>query len=325
MSATSTEATSIGVDVGGTKILCVALSPTGTILARKKRSTPQELDSALGKQVGSSVAEAVAETVTSLAAEVGLSPTTCFLGLGVPGMVDHEGTLVFAPNLHGAIGANIADLVGDRLHRSEVGIDNDANCAAVAEHHFGAARGVDHALLVTLGTGIGGAAIINGQLLRGANGFAGEFGHLMVDPAGPACPCGGRGCLERYASGAGLRHLAAEAAARGALSPRAALSPEALFQAAQRGEHDALHVVDQFCWWLARGIANLCACFDPELVLLGGGVLEGHGVVLGPTSNYLATELEGGSHRTPPRLAVTALGSDAGAVGAALVGERSRK
>ncbi|MEI6700732.1 MAG: ROK family protein [Actinomycetota bacterium] len=325
MNATSTEATSIGVDVGGTKILSVALSPTGTILARKKIPTPQEIDSAAGKPVGSSVAAAVAESVAMLAAEVGLSPTTCALGLGVPGMVDHAGTLVFAPNLHGAIGANIAHLVGERLNRAEVGVDNDANCAAVAEHHFGAARGVDHALLVTLGTGIGGAAIINGQLLRGANGFAGEFGHLMVDPTGPECPCGGKGCLERYASGAGLRHLATEAAANGKLSPSAAESPEALFSAAQRDESDARAVVDQFCWWLARGIANLCACFDPELVLLGGGVLEGHEIVLGPTAHYLATELEGGSHRTPPRVDVMALGSDAGAVGAALLGERTKK
>ncbi len=325
MRATSTEATSIGVDVGGTKILSVALSPTGAILARKKIPTPQQIDSAIGNPVGSSVAAAVAETVAVLAAEVGLSPTTCALGLGVPGMVDHSGTLIFAPNLHGAIGANIAHLVGDRLNRAEVGVDNDANCAAVAEHHFGAARGVDHALLVTLGTGIGGAAIINGQLLRGAHGFAGEFGHLMVDPAGPACPCGGKGCLERYASGAGLRHLSTEAAAKGELSPEAAESPESLFNAAKSGEHDALAVVDRFCWWLARGIANLCACFDPELVLLGGGVLEGHEIVLGPTSQYLRDELEGGQHRTPPRLEATALGPDAGAVGAALLGERTKR
>ena len=324
MSKSSSEVRSIGIDVGGTKILGVALGPTGSIVDTVRLPTPQVSDRDLGRDVGTSVANAIAQVITTLADRVGLDPKSCALGLGVPGMVAFDGTLVFAPNLHGAIGANIAKLVAKRLGRRDVAIDNDANCAAMAEHHFGVARGADHALLLTLGTGIGGAAIVNGVLLRGSNGFAGEFGHLMVDPRGPNCPCGSRGCLERFASGAGLRHLAETAFTSGALAGDVAASPETLLIAATNGDQGALAVVDRFCWWLARGIANLVACFDPSIVVLGGGVIEGHHLIMGPTASYLSGELEGGALRTPPLLVPTALGKDAGAVGAALLGERAQ-
>jgi glucokinase len=268
------------------------------------------------------VATVVAEVAATLATRVGLDVSTCALGIGVPGMVANDGTLVFAPNLKGAIGANIAALVSSALHRDAVAIDNDANCAAVAEHHFGAARSSDHALLLTLGTGIGGAVIVGGTLLRGAHGFAGEFGHLMMDPNGPQCPCGAVGCFERFASGAGLRHLAEQAGRRGELAADAAASPEALLAAANQGDTQALSVVEQFCWWLARGIANLTACFDPDLVVLGGGVIAEHHLFLEPTARLLEREIEGGTLRPLPKIVATVLGTEAGAVGAALLGER---
>lgn len=317
-------AVSIGIDVGGTKILGVALSATGQILATERQPTPKALDADLGRPAGSTVADAIAAVARTLAAAVDLDASACPVGVGIPGMVDRAGVVVDAPNLHGAIGANVAELVGSRLGRRSVAVDNDANCAAVAERHFGAARGVNDAIVVTLGTGIGGAAIVDGRLLRGANGFAGEFGHMVVDPAGPPCPCGSRGCFERYASGAGLRHLAAEAAASGALDHAFAEAPEELLAAAAAGDVACLSVVDRFCWWLARGLANLCAIFDPELVLLGGGVIEGKGVVLEPTRAYLATEIQGAPRRQPPRVEATAFGSEAGAIGAALLGETRR-
>ena len=324
MSNPSSDVRSIGVDVGGTKVLGVALGPTGAVVDTFRVPTPQVSDVDAGRPVGTSVADAVAHVVSTLATRTGLERGQCALGLGVPGMVAFDGTLVFAPNLHGAIGANIATLVAERLGRRLVAIDNDANCAAVAEHHFGAARGVDHALLLTLGTGIGGAAIVNGVLLRGANGFAGEFGHLMVDRFGPECPCGAKGCLERFASGAGLRHLAEVAQSQGYLDVEAAKSPEALFAAASSGQVEALAVVEEFCWWLAQGIANLAACFDPQLVVLGGGVIEGQQLILEPTARHLASSIEGGALRQPPMLAPTALGPEAGAVGAAILGERAK-
>ncbi len=324
MSHSSSVVRSIGVDVGGTKVLGVALGPTGAIVDSFRLPTPQVSDTSLGRPIGSSVADTIAEVLATLATRGGLDLSTCALGLGVPGIVAFDGTLVFAPNLQGAIGANIGALVAERLGRSEIAVDNDANCAAVAEHHFGAARGVDHAILLTLGTGIGGAAIVNGVLLRGANGFAGEFGHLMIDRSGPECPCGSKGCFERFASGSGLGHLADVAMREGTVDMASAASPEALLTAAAQGNAGALAVVDEFCWWLAKGIANLTACFDPSLVVLGGGVIEGHHLIMEPTARHLATAIEGGAFRKPPKLVPTALGPEAGAVGAAILGERAQ-
>lgn len=315
------EVSSIGVDVGGTKVLAVALDPQGTIVAVERRPTPQVIDGEAPS--GAAVADAVAEAVLAVAKATS-APTLrgLALGCGIPGMVDRRGVLVFAPNLHGAIGADLASLLSERLDGAVVGVDNDANCALLAEHHFGAARGVDDALLVTLGTGIGGAALIGGTLLRGANGFAAEFGHLLVDPHGPPCPCGSRGCWERYASGAGFRHLLDRAAAAGQLDPAAAHSAEAGIAAVRAGDPGAAAVLEEFSWWLARGVANLCAAFDPELVLFGGGVAQEHDLFLAPVAAHLADMVEGGRLRQPPRLAATALGARAGAIGAALVGER---
>jgi glucokinase len=319
----SNEVRSIGIDVGGTKVLGVALSPTGAVVDSFRLPTPKVSDEAAGRALGASVANTIADVASTLAERHGLDVTSAALGLGVPGLVANDGTLVFAPNLQGAIGANLSNLVAEQLGRSTIAIDNDANCAAVAEHHFGAARGVDHAIMLTLGTGIGGAAIVNGVLLRGANGFAGEFGHMLVDRFGPPCPCGATGCFERFASGAGLRHLASEALGRGEQDHEAAASPEALLAAAAARNTGALAVVDQFCWWLAQGIASLTMCFDPRLVVLGGGVIEGHQLIMEPTAKHLAKAIDRGALRRPPQLVPTALGPEAGAVGAAILGERA--
>ncbi len=321
MSPRHTEVVSIGVDVGGTKVLGLALGPDGRVLTEHRVSTPQVDDEAAGRPRGTAVADAIAEVVVEVATRTGIEDLdSVAIGVGIPGMVRRDGVLVFAPNLHGAIGADLEQLVATRLGRAAVGIDNDANCAALAEHHFGAARGVEHALLITLGTGIGGAAIVGGVVLRGSSGFAGEFGHLMVDPTGPRCPCGSRGCLERYASGAALHRQVTEAIAAGRLEP--STTPEQLLDLARAQHPVATELVGEFCWWLARGIANLCCCFDPSLVLLGGGVGDAHDVLLEPTRQALIGELEGGRLRPPPELVPTALGSRAGAIGAALVGEQ---
>ena len=140
------------------------------------------------------------------------------VGVGAPGMVDRQGRLCFAPNLPQAHGVDWTELVGGRLPGRRVLIENDANFAVLAEHRLGAASGFDHVVLVTLGTGIGGGIVIDGKVQVGAAGFAGEIGHMVVDPAGPACPCGRRGCWERFASGAGSGH--AGPAGRDGRTPR---------------------------------------------------------------------------------------------------------
>ncbi|MEZ5225764.1 MAG: ROK family protein [Acidimicrobiales bacterium] len=158
---------------------------------------------------------------------------------------------------------------------------NDANCAARAELEVGVAVGVEHAVLVTLGTGIGGALIADGHVVRGAAGMAGEPGHMLVDPNGPLCVCGLHGCWERYASGAGLRYLGGQAAEAGELQgvmaelegDISALRGEHITRAARLGDSEAAAVLDRFAWWVAVGMAN-CAMSDPELIIVGGGLVR---------------------------------------------------
>lgn len=153
--------------------------------------------------------EAIVETIVAVATALG-SPAA--VGVGAPGLVDVDGVLRFAPNLPGVVNVALRTAIEARLAGTRVRIENDASAAGWGEGRLGAAQGARHALMVTLGTGIGGGIIIDGELLRGASGFAGEIGHMVVDPNGPPCSCGKRGCWERLASGGGLGRLAREAA-----------------------------------------------------------------------------------------------------------------
>ncbi len=151
--------------------------------------------------------------------------------------------------------------------------------------------------MVTLGTGIGGGAVVGGRLMLGAHGFAGEIGHMVLDPHGPPCPCGKRGCWERFASGTGLGRLAREAAQAGRLDEVVRLAggdPEAVrgehvTAAALAGDPGALEVMDTFAWWLALGLANLANALDPSVIVLGGGVIAAHAAVMGPVRRAFAS------------------------------------
>ena len=201
-----------GIDIGGTKVLGVALDRGDTIVAEARVATPKGTRNI----VGGHVAAAVAEVVAGLDRALGATAPRA-VGVGAPGMVDHQGRLRFAPNLPQAQGVDWNELMGAQLPGRTLLIENDANFAVLAEQRLGAARGYDHVVMVTLGTGIGGGLMIDGRVQVGAAGFAGEIGHMVVDPNGPSCPCGRRGCWERFASGAGLGVLAREAALAGRL------------------------------------------------------------------------------------------------------------
>jgi glucokinase len=248
------------------------------------------------------------------------------VGVGMPGLVDHAGVLRVGANLPGVRGFAVRDELGARLGVPVV-VDNDANCALWAEHEMGAARGTSNAVLVTLGTGIGGGIVADGRLQRGANGFAGEPGHMVVDPDGPLCPCGRRGCWERYASGSGIAALAREAAA----AHRAARIVELAGGAAElvRGEHvtraaaegdaAAIEVLARFGRWVALGIANLVNILDPEVVVVGGGVVDAGDLMMDPI-RAAYTELVLASSQPPEvRIVPAELGSRSGAIGAALL------
>jgi len=311
----------IGVDVGGTKVLAAAIDPTDPTVIVVSQRVPTPLG-------GPAIVEAITAAARQVLDDVddkGLGPVAG-VGVGLPGLVDLDGCLRSAPNLHGGIGASVRQPLADALELPVV-VDNDANCAAWAEVVAGAGVGATEVLLVTLGTGIGGGLVVKGRLHHGARGFAGEPGHMVVDPNGPLCPCGRRGCWERYASGSGLAWLARRAAARGdapGLIERAggeigAIHGEHVAVAAADGEPGARAVFDEFGWWVGLGIANLVNVLDPELVLVGGGLADvGHLFVDQARAAFTAQVL-GSADRTPTRVEVATLGSDAGAIGAALL------
>ncbi len=303
---------SAGIDVGGTKCLGVVLDDTGAIVREHRLPTP----------VG---APAIIDTLARLANELAPWDT---LGIGVPGLVTRTGVIRASPNLVDIRDFAVGPLLADRLGHA-VAVDNDATCAMAAEWRLGAARGAAHAVMVTLGTGIGGGLILGEKVQRGAHGFTGEIGHIVVDPDGPPCPCGRNGCWERYASGSGLARLAREAAVGKRLRHVVSLAGgsadqvrgEHVQQAALAGDPDAMAVIDQFGRWVAIGLVNLTNILDPELFVLGGGLAQSPGLYLGPIARWFEQLLYAPDLRPHPRLVFAELGERAGAIGASLLAE----
>lgn len=248
------------------------------------------------------------------------------VGVGAAGQVDLGGVLRFAPNLPGVLDAELAAMLTQAVGRPVV-VDNDANCATWAEARLGAGVGADDFVLVTLGTGIGGGLVLDGRLRRGANGFAGEPGHMIVDPHGPPCPCGRRGCWERFASGSGLGRLGREAAEAGQAEAVRALAGgnaedvrgEHVTRAARDGDLGARAVMARFAWWVGLGIANIADLFDPSLVVVGGGLADEADLFLSEAARVANELVIATGHRPELPVVAAAFGPEAGALGAALL------
>ncbi len=255
-----------------------------------------------------------------------LAPDAAAIGVGVPGLVDRAGTLHIGPHLRRMQHVPIAEQIVARVGVTAI-VDNDANCHAVAEHAAGAAVGIDETLIVTLGTGIGAGVITGGRLLHGANGFAGEPGHMVVDPNGPPCPCGKRGCWERFASGTGLGRLARDAASGGRLDAAVALAggdPEAVrgehvTTSARAGDAESQAVLDELAHWIALGLANLVNVLDPAVIVIGGGLVGAADLLLPEVRRGFADLVMAGDLRPEVRIVPAMLGEQAGAIGAALL------
>ncbi len=321
----------VGVDVGGTKLLGVVLGAAGDgqeeraeIVCEERRETPG---------AGESLPDDVVSLVRSLLATAGAADSVeVAVGVGVPGLVDRDGVLHFSPNLPAAGGSpvrsRLSDLFGDGR---PVYVDNDAACAAAGECTYGAGRGRDDVLFVTLGTGIGGGIVSGGRLLRGAGNLAGEIGHLVVDPAGPPCGCGRRGCWERYASGSGLGRLARDAVLAGSASrvleiaggDPGCVRGEHVVAAAAGGDAEAEAILAEHASWVALGLANLVNVLDPELIVIGGGLAGAGEAFFAPLRRALADQVEGSQVRPPIGLVPAELGDRAGAIGAAVLGRRA--
>ena len=302
----------IGIDVGGTKCLGVVWSDDRVVFELRV-PTPKGPDA---------IVEALADIVGRLEAEVGPCDT---VGLGVPGLITRGGVISASPNLVDVHNFAVGPMLTERLGR-RVWVENDATCAAVAEWIAGAARGADDACIVALGTGIGGGIVAGGKLLRGTNGFAGEIGHMVVDPAGIECPCGRRGCWERYASGSGLARLARNAAEahrlRNVLTSVGGINEirgEHVRAAAEAGDAEAREVIDQFGRWVALGLVNLANILDPKVFVIGGGLAANGEVFLAPISDWFVRLLYSPELRPHPELVVARFAEHAGAVGAALL------
>jgi glucokinase len=302
----------IGVDLGGTKMLLGVLdSGSKVVWESRERSTGQseeELIELLVREVGE--ARAVHGGVEAI-------------GLGIPATIDHEkGLAVSAVNLP------IEDLPIRDLAVKRIGlpvfVDNDANVAALAEHLYGAARGAQNAVMLTLGTGIGGGLILGGEIYRGATGAGAELGHVVIEIEGPRCQgnCPSRGCIETFASGTAIGREGRAAAAREPgselgkmLANGAEVDGKAVTEAALGGDRTAIEVFDLVGTRLGVALANFANIFEPEVIVIGGGVIAAGDLLLEPARRELQARALAPMNRTP--VVAAELGEDAGMIGAA--------
>jgi glucokinase len=291
----------IGVDVGGTKILAAVVTREGEIEARLERATAHESEEALLAQLDSLVEELRAEHANVAA-----------LGFGIPSRIDQRtGRAVASVNIPLA-GVDVRERMRQR-HGLPVAIDNDANAAAIGEWQAGVARGASDVVMLTLGTGVGGGLILAGRPYRGATGSGAELGHIVVELGGPPCGCGGHGHLESYAAGPAADRIARELYGGDE-------DAHELLERAKAGEEQAVEALAHIGRYLGAAIATLVNVFEPELVVIGGGFGEAGGeLLLGPARELLASEgLVPG--RDTVRVVEAQLGSDAGVIGAAMIG-----
>lgn len=304
----------IGIDIGGTKVAAGVVDADGKILDEARRSTP------------GTDPRAVEQVIVELVEELGRGHRIRSVGIGAAGWMDLDGgTVLFSPHLawrNEPLRANLQHLL-----RRPVLLANDADAAAWAEWRFGAGQGEQRLVCITLGTGIGGAMVMDGRVERGRFGVAGEFGHQVIVPGGHRCECGNRGCWEQYASGNALgreaRILArANSPVAQELLKAAGGEPDAitgamvteLAMAGDAASGELLHEVGE---WLGLGLANLAAALDPGLFVIGGGLCSAGELLVEPARTAFARNLTGRGFRPAAGIQLAALGPNAGLIGAA--------
>jgi glucokinase len=303
----------VGVDIGGTSVRAGVVNSDGAVIDITRALTPGEEGP-------------LEDAITSAVAELATRHHISAVGLAVAGFVATDRrTVRFAPHLAWRQ-APVAQRLSQRIGLPVV-LEHDANAAALAEHRFGAARGAKIAVMVALGTGIGGALLIDGKVYRGAHGVAPELGHLRLVPDGRPCPCGKNGCWERYCSGTALSTTAVELLAknpgvstvlvREALRDSHAITGRRVAAAARDGDPLALRAMSDLAKWLGEGLTLVADVYDPEMVVIGGGVSESAPLFLDEARERYAETVTGAGHRPLARIRTAQLGDDAGLVGAA--------
>jgi glucokinase len=304
----------VGFDLGGTNVRAAVVDEAGQVQAEERAPTPSDWPALL-------------DTVVELFRRLRTTgPSLERVGVGAAGMVDREGTVHYAPNIPKLIRVPLQAVLTERLP-ARVVVDNDANMAAWGELRHGAARGVSHGLVITLGTGVGGGIITDGRIARGAHGFAAEVGHWQFDPHGAECACGEPGHWEALASAGALGALARARAAAGDAPNvlaraggdiRAVTSVE-VGESAAAGEADGRSIVEAYARQVALGFAGLTNILDPEVIVVSGGLVELGDVLLKPLREAFGAHLEGAPYRPEVPIVAAALGERAGVVGAATV------
>jgi glucokinase len=287
----------VGIDVGGTKLAAGVVDADGAMVSRVEIPTPTA-DSA-----------ELLDAIVGTARDFASSHDIVAVGVGVAGLVDELGATVRSASHLSLRNEPLRDAVAAALGLPVV-IDNDANAGGWAEWRFGAARGHSDALFVAVGTGIGGALVVGGQLRRGAHGTAGEIGHIVVERDGRACPCGSHGCWEQYASGRAFLRDAREAGFE-------VEHGSAVTAAARAGDERAQAVFAEIGTWLGLGIASLVAVLDPSVVVVGGGLSAARDLLLDPARIAFENYLTARGHRPEPEIVLAGMGPDAGLIGAA--------
>ena len=303
----------IALDLGGTKLAAAVVDRRGVVVRRTERPTETSSQDALLAQLDGAISELLDDGVAAL-------------GVGIPSLVDQRAgraaSSVNVPLAH----VDLRDRLAARFGLP-VALENDANAAALAEHRFGAGRGTQHMVMLTLGTGIGGGLVLNGQLYRGAIGAAAELGHVTINLDGPPCQgsCPGTGHFEALASATAAERIAAEVAARrpdGELARMRArgrrLDGRLTAELAKAGHADALEVFATVGYHLGVGIANYVNVFNPEIVVVGGGLARAGEVLLEPARRVVA-ERALPAARDVVRVTLAVLGPDAGLIGSGLV------
>ncbi|THJ64843.1 ROK family protein [Arthrobacter echini] len=304
---------SVGVDIGGTKIAAGVIDGHGTVLAEVRRPTPGHDP------------RAVETVITQLVRELSAGYRIRSVGVGAAGWMDPtNSTVLFSPHLAWR-NEPLRRSLEQRLGR-HVSLANDADAAAWAEWRFGAGRGESRLVSITLGTGIGGAMVMDGRVERGRHGMAGEFGHQIIVPQGRSCECGNRGCWEQYASGNALGRKARDLAAARSPGARAVIDASAdgtpitgalVTELALAGDAASRALVDDVGQWLGLGLANLAAALDPGTFVIGGGLSGAGDLLLEPARRAFGENLTGRGFRPAARIEPAALGPAAGLIGAA--------
>ena len=314
-----TERPVLAIDIGGTKIAMAIISEQGEVIARENQPTS-------ARQGPQAVIESLLAGIDQLLTESNLSPSRLnAISLATAGVIDiRRGLVTTSPNLPGWHNVPLRSIIAER-YKLTTCLINDADAAALGEHRFGAGRGMNTLILLTLGTGIGGGIIIDGKLYLGSTGSAAEIGHMVIEANGPKCACGNNGCLEALASGTAVAREAISRLHRGGQSSLGKMTAglienitaETVHLAAKDGDELALEVIAQAAYYLGVGVVNLVNIFNPEMVIIGGSMADMGDILLQPV-RQMVTERAFPQMAQAVRIVPARLGNDAGLFGAAI-------